>query len=91
MVIKLKSSSSVIISWTPPSIPNGIIRGYNIYEFIQNSSSKVWNVQGGDSVSYKLQISKNFSFGKTIRVQVSSYTKLGEGPKSRIMNITTGG
>ena len=90
MVIKLKSSSSVVISWTPPSIPNGIIRGYNIYVvFIQNSTLRVWKV-GGDSVSYLLN-TQNFGFGKTISVQVSSYTNVGEGPKSRIMNITTGG
>ena len=45
------------------------------------------NIVGRNTLSYTL---KNLNYSQSISVQVSSYTGVGEGPKSRIMNITTG-
>ena len=71
------SSSSVLISWDPPSDPNGIINHYTLY-FMEGSPTDTKTTTDA-STSYTVEDLQPYQL---VVVQVSASTSAGEGPKS---------
>ena len=73
------SSSSVLVTWTAPSLPNGIIVHYTLYvDYADGSAIVEVNT---------LSVHSNYTIDdlqpyQLVRVQVSASTAAGEGPLS---------
>ena len=66
-------------AWLPPTIPNGIITGYNLY-VNYNDRSPITKIQSNSPItSYTVTELQPYQL---IRVQISASTVAGEGPKS---------
>lgn len=72
-------NSSLLIKWSPPSIPNGPIINYTLY-ITHNSNNTVDIVTiDGQFIFYLLN---GVSLNESIQVTVSATTTGGEGPHS---------
>ena len=79
VVVTNVTSSSVLISWSPPSTPNGIITHYTIYVNYTDGSG-IFTIQTESSAtSYTLTDLQPY---QSVIVQVSASTAVGEGPVS---------
>ena len=78
------SSHALLIEWSPPSVPNGIITAYTIYIDYNNGTSEAERATGGSATSYLLGGLSPFQL---VGVQVTASTSVGEGPRS---NTTDG-
>ena len=74
-----RSASSVLVTWTPPSTPNGIITSYTIYVNHTDGSPVEIMPSGSSMTSYTVT---NLQPYQLIIVQISASTLAGEGPKS---------
>ena len=79
VVITDLSSSSVLITWTPPSIPNGEISYFTLYIDYTDGSAIVVLITGSNRPNYTLEGLQPYQL---VAVQVSASTSAGEGPKS---------
>ena len=71
--------SSVLVSWVPPSVPNGVITHYTLY-IDYNDRSPVTVVQSSaPSTSY---VVTGLQPHQLISVTISASTIVGEGPMS---------
>ena len=82
ITLSATSSSSVLVAWLSPAIPNGIITSYTVYITLvdcpmENTTSYSQTVT--DRMEYEIT---GLSPYQQVRVQVSSSTAIGEGPKS---------
>ena len=85
ITITSSSVSSVIISWLPPDIPNGIITQYTLYVTLidcPDSTTESLEPVVTDGMDYEIT---GMSPYQQIRVQVSGSTAIGEGPMSAMM------
>ncbi len=73
------SSSSVLITWGQPTIPNGIITQYTLYVNYLDSSPLVTFTTSNAVTEYILSGLEPYQL---VVVQVSASTAVGEGPKS---------
>ena len=73
------SVSSVSITWTPPSIPNGVITHYTIYVDYADGSSIAALYTDNATTIYVLAGLEPYQL---VIVYVSASTAIGEGPKS---------
>lgn len=79
--------TSIIVSWMSLNDINGVIIGYNVhYQTTRGSGS---NVVFGKANKTKIHIKKLIQVTE-YRVTVAALTKVGEGPKSRTIYVTTG-
>ena len=78
------STHALLITWSPPSVPNGIITAYTIYINYHNSSSEAERATAGSASSYILEGLSPFQL---VGVQLTASTSVGEGPRS---NTTDG-
>ena len=78
------SSHALLIEWSPPSVPNGIITAYTIYIDYNNGTSEVERATAGSAASYLLEGLSPFQL---VGVQMRASTSVGEGPRS---NTTDG-
>ena len=78
------SSHALLIEWSPPSVPNGIITAYTMYINYNNGTSKAERATGGSAASYLLEGLSPFQL---VGVQMTASTSVGEGPRS---NTTDG-
>ncbi|MEJ1277193.1 protein tyrosine phosphatase receptor type Q [Cricetulus griseus] len=79
------SSSSIILFWTPPAKPNGIIQYYSVY-YQNTSGTFVQNISGfqTDAKLVGLQPVSTYS------ISVSAFTKVGNGNQfSNVVKFTT--
>ena len=74
-----RSASSVVVTWAPPSTPNGIITSYTIYINHTDGSPVEIMWSGSSTTSY---IVTNLQPYQLIIVKISASTLAGEGPKS---------
>ena len=70
---------SVVVEWSPPSVPNGIIPAYTIYIDYNNGTSEAERATAGSASSYLLGGLSPFQL---VGVQVTASTSVGEGPRS---------
>ena len=73
------SSSSVLVTWTAPSLPNGIIIHYTLYVDYADGSAVVEVNTQSSYTNYTIEDLEPYQF---VRVQVSGSTAAGEGPLS---------
>ena len=78
------SSHALLIMWSPPSVPNGIITAYTVYIDYNNGTSEAERVTAGSASSYLLEGLSPFQL---VGVQMAANTSVGEGPRS---NTTDG-
>ena len=78
------SSHVLLIKWSPPSTPNGIITAYTIYIDYNNGTSEAERATPGSAASYLLEGLSPFQL---VSVQMRASTSVGEGPRS---NTTDG-
>ncbi|XP_024592954.1 phosphatidylinositol phosphatase PTPRQ isoform X3 [Neophocaena asiaeorientalis asiaeorientalis] len=79
------SSSSVLLFWTPPSKPNGIIQYYSVY-YRNTSGTFVQNISGLQTEA-KLVGLEPIS---TYSISISAFTKVGNGNQfSNVVKFTT--
>jgi len=75
------SSTSIMVTWQPPTTPNGFVRSYRI----EYRSGNFTNDINTTNTSIIIKMLKIFT---TYRVQVFAITVV-EGDGSKIMNVTT--
>ena len=78
------SSHVLLIKWSPPSTPNGIITAYTLYIEYNNGTSEAERATPGSAASYLLEGLSPFQL---VGVQMRASTSVGEGPRS---NTTDG-
>ena len=72
-------SSSILIHWLPPPLPNGIIKWYDLYINYTNNSDITRVIVNGDSNIYFLDDLHEYQL---VGVSISASTEVGEGPAS---------
>ena len=72
------SPSSVFVSWIEPTVPNGVITGYNIY-VNYSAGSPVAMLHSSSSTNYTITGLTPYQLST---VAVSATTTAGEGPLS---------
>ena len=80
------SSHALLIEWSPPSVPNGIVTAYTIYIDYNNGTSEVEREMDPSTASYLLEGLSPFQL---VGVQVTANTSVGEGPRSNIIDGRT--
>ena len=78
------SSTSILITWQPPVIPNGIVRFYSV-EFTEISTNGVVNSIHATNTSVIITMLEKFT---TYEVQVFA-TTITEGDGSDVVTVTT--
>lgn len=76
------SSSSVLVSWTPPSTPNGVVTTYNLYINYSDGSSITRMQISGAAVNYTVSGLQPYQL---VSVSISASTAAGEGPTSEVV------
>ena len=83
VVITGKTSTSVMISWSSPESPNGVIILYRVYikyiDCLGNTSSTEF-VNNGNSFEVV-----GLNPYQMVQVQISASTSVGEGPRSDLV------
>lgn len=77
------SPSSVLVSWSPPSTPNGIITSYIIYINYNDGSPVVMIQSNSDSTNYTVAGLQPYQL---VSIMISASTAAGEGPVSEIVS-----
>ena len=72
------SSSTLLLEWSSPDTPNGIITLYNIYVTYDNGSTRKTTVDGSET-SYLIG---GLSPYQLVYVSISASTIVGAGPSS---------
>ncbi|CAI8005522.1 Receptor-type tyrosine-protein phosphatase F [Geodia barretti] len=82
IMVNSLNSTAILIQWSPPHIPNGIILFYTIYI--------------NDSITFNIiaAYQNSFMFGwlspyQLLNVRLSASTKVGEGPLTESQSVTT--
>ena len=78
------SSHALLIEWSPPSVPNGIVTAYTIYIDYNNGTSEVEREMDPSAASFLLEGLSPFQL---VGIQVTASTSVGEGLRS---NTTDG-
>lgn len=80
------SSKTIVVSWKPPLIPNGVLTGYQLYVMYHNGSEMDVRYVSTQNTSFYIQ---NLSPDQLITVAMSAWTRVGEGPLSPNVSIRT--
>ncbi|XP_033112587.1 tyrosine-protein phosphatase Lar-like isoform X3 [Anneissia japonica] len=84
--VSLISSSSILVQWDAPEVPNGRITGYKIYYTAKPSSDlSVWETSTVDDI--QLTSISQLTPLKLYSVKVAARTEIGYGPTSPVMKI----
>ena len=83
--VRTNGSASVIISWVPPILPDGVIISYQLYVNYFNGSTETRTL--GIETYYVLN---NLMPNQWIGIELSAATKVGEGPRSLMVRERTG-
>ena len=79
VVVLSANPTAVIITWSPPLIPNGAITHYNVYVNYVDGSGIVSTMTTGTVTNFTLDGLQPY---QTVVVEVSASTAIGEGPLS---------
>ena len=79
-------SSVLLVEWSPPVAPNGIIKHYTLY--INYSSASEISISKVDS-QFNLFLINNLTRRQLVGVSISASTVVGEGPRSPFVFNTT--
>ena len=74
------SPYSVVVHWSPPLTPNGVITRYNLYIGYDSQSGEI-EVFNTDGQSTFYNISNLLPY-QQISIEVTASTRIGEGPSS---------
>jgi len=80
------SSQALLVEWSPPDVPNGVITAYTIYINYNNGTSEDERVMDGSTLNYILD---NLSPHQLVSVEMTANTSVGEGPRSTTENGRT--
>ncbi|XP_064626984.1 tyrosine-protein phosphatase Lar-like isoform X3 [Lineus longissimus] len=84
------SSSTVLVQWNEPDIPNGVIRGYKVFYTLQpNLPISTWTVITVDNNNLRLATLSNLQINKTYTICVLAFTGVGDGPLSEPIQVKT--
>ena len=78
------SFSIIIISWSTPQVPNGIIIAYEITYSVNGSSLVTVNATGTTTLTLELAPSTTVS-----GISVRAYTRIGPGPAVTTGDVST--
>ena len=81
--IQLVSLTSIVISWSPPDAPNGIITMYELTYKLNESSPITANFT--DHLNFTLDTEANT---RITEIMVRAYTVIGPGPYHMTADIT---
>ena len=86
VTVSTVNSSSLLIQWEPPLIPNGIITYYTLYINYTNGSEISTRTVDGQFTIYLLEELTPY---QQVGVSISATTGGGEGPQSDYVYNTT--
>ena len=86
IVVTNVSSHALLIRWSPPDIPNGVITAYTIYVIFNIPFDYGTVMLDGLTLNYTLN---HLSPHQLVRIQMTANTNVGEGPKSTTANGRT--
>ena len=73
------SSSSVLISWNPPFVPNGEVTHYTLYVTFGEETEPLAFHTASSATVYTINHLQPYQL---VSVEISAHTDAGEGPKS---------
>ena len=82
--VSVHNSTELDVLWSPPSVANGNITGYNVYVDLFNGSA-LWR----EEVSDRMFTIRWLAPHQAVGVQVSANTSVGEGPLSSLVKGRT--
>ncbi|XP_072021945.1 receptor-type tyrosine-protein phosphatase F-like isoform X2 [Amphiura filiformis] len=84
------SSSTILIQWEPPDVPNGIVTGYNVY-YTMNPGADLssWFKYTVEDNNQRLTTISELVTMQIYSVSVSASTAEGEGPASFPVQVKT--
>lgn len=83
------SGSTIIVQWSAPTTPNGVLKGYNVfYTTNPNSDPESWFHVSVDA-SRSLTTISDLVTMQIYSVSVSAFTVKGEGPSSSPIQVKT--
>ena len=85
MSLDTSSPYSVLVQWSPPAIPNGVITGYILYVTYVNRSVDVFSTNRHTTF---YNVTKLVPY-QQISVNVAAKTHIGEGPTSVTQVVRT--
>lgn len=88
LIMTNRSSHAVLIEWSPPSEPNGIVTGYTIYVNYDNDTSEPERVLMTDGSTLRYTLENLLAF-QLVSVQMTANTSTGEGPRSGSVEART--
>ncbi|XP_038056355.1 receptor-type tyrosine-protein phosphatase S-like isoform X2 [Patiria miniata] len=84
------SASTILVQWTAPETPNGIVRGYNIY--YSNTPSQnlsFWYKHSVEDGTQRLTTISDLNPDQIYSIRASAFTAIGEGPASNAVQVIT--
>jgi len=88
LIMTNRSSHAVLIEWSPPNEPNGIVTGYTIYVNYDNDTSEPERVLMTDGSTLRYTLENLLAF-QLVSVQMTANTSTGEGPRSGSVEART--
>ena len=85
LVLTNISSYAILIEWSPPNIPNGVITAYTIYIDVNEEEDRI-AVTNGSTSHFTLEDLLPFQL---VTVEMTANTSVGEGPKSGSIQVRT--
>ncbi|ELU00302.1 hypothetical protein CAPTEDRAFT_229069 [Capitella teleta] len=82
------SSSTVVVQWEEPRIPNGMIKGYKVYYTpTPDIPISLWTIHNVDNS--RLTTISNLLTNRTYTIRVLAFTDIGVGPLSDAIQVVT--
>ena len=88
LVLTNISSYAVLIEWSPPNIPNGVITAYTIYIDYNNDMLEAGRIAVTNSSTSHFTLEDLLPF-QLVTVEMTANTSVGEGPKSGPIEVRT--
>ena len=82
------STQAVMIQWSPPNDPNGIVTGYTIYINFDSDTSETERILVTDGSTSRYTLENLLAF-QLVSVQMTANTSAGEGPRSGSVQVRT--
>ncbi|XP_046366897.1 tyrosine-protein phosphatase Lar-like isoform X5 [Haliotis rufescens] len=83
------SSTTIVVSWNEPEIPNGIIQGYKVfYTLLPQKPIFFWDVQEVTNDN-KLTTISGLEPNKTYTLSALAFSGIGQGPMSHPIQVLT--
>ena len=88
MSLLASSPFSLVITWEPPLVPNGVILSYAVTISLVNTSQQLFNLTASGPTAGDRFLIGNLNPYRTVSISVAASTAIGSGPRA-LLTATT--